>query len=157
MVRLRRFLYILWQWTWGLPQTLAGGVLYLYYRRRGCPCFRYQGARAVIWTQKSGSMSLGQFLFLHPDWKPSDHRLLSHEYGHTVQSLLLGPLYLPLVGLPSILWAGLPRFQRLRREKGRSYYSVYPENWANRFGDRFAKKSAEGRQQAAGNGQQIRS
>ena len=139
MKKLRRFLYVLWQWTWGLPQTLAGAALYLWYRHKGCPHFRYQGARAVIWTRDAGSMSLGMFLFLHPTWKPYDHRLLSHEYGHTIQSLLLGPLYLPAVGLPSILWAGLPYFQRLRVNKHRSYYSVYPENWANRFGDRFAK------------------
>ncbi len=143
MTELRRFLYVFWQWTWGLPQNVVGGILYLHYRRKGCPCFSYQGARAVIWTQKSGSMSMGMFLFLHPTWKPHNHRLLSHEYGHTIQSLLLGPMYLPLVGIPSILWAGLPAFERMRRRTHRSYYSVYPENWANRCGDRFAKTRAE--------------
>ena len=143
MEKLRRFLYVFWQWTWGLPQNLVGGALYLYYRLKGCSHFSYQGARVVIWTQKSGSMSMGHFLFMHPNWKPYNHRLLSHEYGHTIQSLILGPMYLPLVGVPSIIWAGLPAFERMRERTHRSYYSVYPENWANHFGDRFAKARIE--------------
>ena len=138
---MKQFLYLLCQWTWGLPQNLVGGVLYLYYRLKGCPHFRYQGASVVIWTQRSGSMSMGSFLFLHPTWTPDDKALLEHEYGHTIQSLFFGPLYLGAVGLPSILWAGLPRFKRLRRETSRSYYSVYPEKQATKLGKRYAKKT----------------
>ena len=135
---MKRFLYILCQFTWGLPQNLVGAAFYLYYRAKGCPHFPYQGALAVVWTRRSGSMSMGRFLFLHPDWTPADRHLLRHEYGHTIQSLLLGPLYLPAVGLPSVLWAGLPCFRRLRVKTRRSYYSVYPESWADRCGARFA-------------------
>ena len=138
---MKRFLYTLCQWTWGLPQNLAGGVLWLWFRLRGCPCFRYQGAHGVVWTLRSGSMSLGSFLFLHPSWTPADKALLAHEYGHTIQSLFFGPLYLLTVGLPSILWAGLPVFQRRRRAGKVSYYAVYPENQATSLGNRFAKKA----------------
>lgn len=136
---MKRFLYILCQWTWGLPQNLVGGAFYLWYRARGCPHFRYRGALAVIWPKRIGSMSMGRHLFLYRDWKPEDHALLAHEYGHTIQSLFLGPLYLLLVGLPSVLWAGLPVFVRLRRRTRRSYYSVYPEKQASSLGVRFAK------------------
>ena len=138
---MKKALYILWQYLWGLPQNLVGAVLYLYYRLKGCPHFSYQGARVILWTVDGGSMSVGRYLFLHQSWRPKDQFLLAHEYGHTIQSLILGPLYLPLVGLPSILWAGLPCFERLRRKKRRSYYSVYPENWATSFGKRFARKA----------------
>ena len=60
-----------------------------------------------------------------------------HEYGHTIQSLVWGPLYLITVGLPSVLWATLPPMKKLRKEKKISYFSVYPENQANRLGERF--------------------
>ena len=139
---MKRLLYLLCQWTWGLPQNLAGGALYLYYRLRGCPHFRYQGAAGVIWPRRAGSMSLGRFLFLYPGWTPADRALLVHEYGHTFQSLLFGPLYLLTVGLPSFLWAGLPFFRKLRREKQISYYAVYPEKQATRLGERFAREEA---------------
>ena len=135
---MKRFLYALCQWTWGLPQNLVGLALYLYYRYKGCPSFRYQGTFGVIWTQRSGSMSMGSFLFMHPSWTSEDRKLLAHEYGHTIQSLFFGPFYLLTVGLPSLLWAGLPRFQRLRREGRRGYYTVYPEKQASRLGERFA-------------------
>ena len=136
---MKRLLYIVWQSTWGLLQNLAGGTIYAFYRLRGCPHFAYQGALAVIWPVRSGSMSLGRFLFLHESYRPGDRALLAHEYGHTIQSLILGPLYLFVIGLPSLLWAGLPVFQRRRHDRHVSYYSFYPEKWANALGARFAR------------------
>jgi hypothetical protein len=65
-----------------------------------------------------------------------DYDLLVHEYGHCLQSILLGPLFLPVIAIPSILWATLPCFERFRSRKGVSYYELYCEKWANRFGDR---------------------
>lgn len=136
---MKRLLYIVWQYTWGLLQNLAGGTIYAFYRLRGCPHFAYQGALAVIWPVRSGSMSLGRFLFLHESYRPGDRALLAHEYGHTIQSLIVGPLYLFVIGLPSLLWAGLPVFQRRRHDRHVSYYSFYPEKWANALGARFTR------------------
>lgn len=58
-------------------------------------------------------------------------RTKKHEYGHSRQSLYLGPLYLIVVGLPSIIWAGFV-YNLVRKEI--SYYDVYPENWADKLG-----------------------
>ena len=94
---------------------------------------------ATVWPLRS-SMSLGMFLFLQNDWNPRSYkRLLAHEYGHTFQSLLLGPLYLFVIGLPSFIWAGLPTFEKLRRKRGISYSWLYTERWADRNGRIFAK------------------
>lgn len=136
---MKRLLYILWQWTWGLPQNLVGLAFYLYYRVKGCPHFSYQGALVTVWTNRAGSMSMGRHLFLEPGWTPADRELLAHEYGHSIQSLFFGPLYLPAVGLPSVIWAGLPCFRKLRRTRGVDYYAVYPEKSATRLGLRFAR------------------
>lgn len=136
---MKKLLYIFWQYTWGILQNLAGGAVYLVFRIMGCPHFKYQGALVTIWTIRAGSMSLGRFLFLDPTWKTRDHSLLAHEYGHSVQSLMLGPLFLPVIALPSILWAGLPYFERLRKKKHMTYGDAYQENWANKLGARFAK------------------
>ena len=138
---MKEFLYLLCQWTWGLPQNLVGAAFYLWYRAKGCRHFRYQGAKVVVWPKKTGSMSMGSFLFMHPTWDPKDLDLLAHEYGHTIQSLFFGPFYLLTVGVPSILWAGLPRFKQMRREGRRSYYSVYPEKQATSLGARYAKST----------------
>ena len=65
-------------------------------------------------------------------------RICVHEYGHTVQSLLFGPAYLLLVGLPSMLRAA--RFNRMERRNipaKEKYSAHWPENNANRMGERF--------------------
>ena len=48
---------------------------------------------------------------------------------------MLGPLYLILVGLPSIIWANLPYVRKLRQEKGIRYVALYCESWASKWGE----------------------
>ena len=67
-----------------------------------------------------------------------------HEYGHTIQSLILGPLYLFVIGAPSLLWAGIPAFGRMRRRRQMSYYRFYPERWANHLGEKVTNEKSMG-------------
>ena len=143
---MRRFLFTLVQLTWGLPQTLFGFILYLYWLPRAKTRYMYHGAIVTEWTT-GGGVSLGLFVFVSEkasrymldgrELTEAESRtgLRVHEYGHCIQSLMLGPLYLIAVGVPSYLWANLPALRKMRRETGRSYYSVYPENWANTLGE----------------------
>lgn len=142
------FLYVFLQWTWGLPQNIAGAVLTLFYPP--ADRFRFREAIVTRWSGR-GSMALGMFLFLGRGHSASfvkgsdrsvEDRILVHEYGHTIQSIILGPLYLPVIGLPSLVWASVPYFQRLRHTKKISYYSMYQEKWANHLGVRVTKSPA---------------
>ena len=77
-------------------------------------------------------MGLGMFIFLgEPD--VNDKAVLAHEYGHTIQSVILGPLFIFVIALPSLFWANSRSLRRMRRSRGLSYYSFYPEKWANRI------------------------
>ena len=134
------FVYRLWQWTWGLPQTLAGLILALKYRR--CPHKRVGGALATLHDGRWGGVSLGMFIFVPGGLRPEREAfLLSHEYGHTFQSALLGPLYLLAVGLPSYIWANLPQMEKKRSVRHIPYESWYPENWAEALGRRHFPKA----------------
>ncbi len=131
------FIYRIWQCTWGIIQTLAGAVVFLlHYRDRH---FSYHGAVATVWKMKSG-VSLGMFVFVASTPSPANSsdgfssRLLVHEYGHTIQSLILGPLFLILVGIPSALWALLGK--KMRRERHIPYGAFFTEKWANSLGER---------------------
>lgn len=132
---MKRKLYSLAQWTWGFPQTLIGAGLFLKNRKK--KHFRYKGATVTEWDRNDG-VSLGKFIFVPEN--TSEGFILEHEYGHGVQSLILGPAYLLLVGLPSLAWNRLPYFERRRRKTGRSYYSVVFERTANGLGARAAGK-----------------
>lgn len=138
-------LYILLQLTWGFPQTLIGFIVFMLNIRRSH--YLYHGSVVTVWISKS-SLSLGLFTFISDDpfcYYPSYREqyddssfarmLLVHEYGHTIQSLIFGPLYLLAVGVPSIAWSFLPCFVDKRAKENISYFSAYPERWANKLGE----------------------
>ena len=122
----RRFKYLqsIFLWLWCFPQNLLG-----------CAVLIVTGAKHVRghyeYRLKNGSVSLGEFIFLAP-FDRDDEEMLKHEMGHRAQSRLLGWLYLPVIGLPSIIWNICFRVYRERR--GISYYAFYTEKWADRLG-----------------------
>lgn len=127
--KLKKHAFTAAQWTWGLPQTLIGAALYAVHRKDDH--FDYRGAKATAWDKDAG-ISLGKFIFVPRNTgKSAEHFLLEHEYGHTIQSLILGPFYLLAVGAPSILWNRLPYFKSKRKRTGKSYYSAPFEKTAN--------------------------
>lgn len=112
---------------WGLPQNIIGGIMYLILRRKN-PHKKYKNAY-VCKMPWGGGVSLGMFIFAsNIDWEPT----IMHEYGHTRQSMFLGPLYLLVIGLPSIIWAGC--FDNYRQKHNKSYYDFYTESWADKLG-----------------------
>lgn len=113
---------------WGLPQNLIGAIMYLFLSRKN-KHKKYNQAYVCEMPNKLGSVSLGMFLFVT---NIDNEQTIKHEYGHTRQSMILGPLYLLVIGLPSIIWAGF--FSNYRKKHGVSYYSFYTEKWANKLG-----------------------
>ena len=121
-------LIVLLQFTWGSLQTLLGAVVFLFHIRK--EHFLYKSAVVTRWGRDS-SLSLGFFLFLG---EGAGERVLRHEYGHSIQSLILGPFYLLLIGIPSSCWCNVPPMGRSWRSGRRSYYAFYTERWADRLG-----------------------
>lgn len=136
---MKKTLYILLQCTWGILQTLIGAIVFLINIKK--KHYSYHGA-VVTETDGESSISLGLFLFVAKDKKrnSASKRLLIHEYGHTLQSLMLGPLYLIVIGIPSASWALLPYFEKKRSEQGISYYSFCTERSADKLGQRITKE-----------------
>ena len=147
--KLKKHAYTAAQWTWGLPQTLIGAALYAAHRKD--EHFDYHGAKATAWDGDAG-ISLGKFIFVprkktsHKAFSPDDPEsmvdrfLLDHEYGHTIQSIILGPFYLLAVGAPSMLWNRLPYFKSKRKRSGKSYYYNQIEKTANILASKVSKK-----------------
>ena len=133
-------LFRLWQWTWGFPQTLIGGIIYLIHRN--APHRIYHGCIVTRWKQQ-GSLGVGMFLFLSEHSYDSNPQVQVHEFGHAVQSAILGPLFLPVMGIPSFLWCNLKPCRKLRKEKGVSYYRFYPESTANFLGSLVTKEPCD--------------
>ncbi len=138
-----RILYWILQLSWGLVQNLAGFFVwaFLMLKNPKRPVRGFHGAVLTQWSRPY-SCGLGAFIFFGHKRSREANEVLVHEYGHTLQSALLGPFFLLIVGLPSFLWAFLPRCERLRREKHRPYAAFFCESWASRWGEKLLQEPA---------------
>lgn len=136
---MKRFLYVLAQCTWGLAQTSLGFIIFLVTIK--CPHRVYRGCIDTQWNH-SGGLSLGLFIFTPPEEHSRSQPVRVHEYGHTIQSLMLGPLYLIVVGIVSVTWANLPYFRRMRKEKHIPYTACFVESWASKLGEKVTGERA---------------
>jgi hypothetical protein len=116
--------------TWELPQAILAALLIIIHRKKVDSCEGYKNARILYVKGFPGGISLGRIIILGSKYAGNDISK-KHEYGHCRQSLMLGWLYLPLVGLPSILRVLMWSIRKLEQKK---YYMGYPEDWANRLG-----------------------
>ena len=131
-------LFILWQCTWGLPQTLLGLGFFIANRKK--PHRMYRGCIDTRWNHHGG-LSLGLFIFTPPDSRANAENIRVHEYGHAIQSLLLGPLMF-FVGVISVAWGNLPYFEKLRKERHLRYTACFVEAWASKWGEMVTGASA---------------
>lgn len=127
-----RLLFYALQFTWGLPVNLVGLLLFLC-----CKGLRHEKFCNSIVTYLPGNfggLSLGIFIFL--SLQNADGRCLCvHEYGHTIQCLFLGPLYWPVVAIPSVVWYHF--FAGYRKKHQLSYDTLYCERWATVWGRKW--------------------
>lgn len=121
-------LHTLLHFTWCLPQTLLGLII------RGCGhddillIGNYPLMVETPWLKRS-MFSLGRYVFIPVDWLGIPNTAIWHEFGHSKQSLLLGPLYLPVIAIPSVCWFWCHRWFKIKR----SYYWFFTEKWANKL------------------------
>jgi|BioPla2DNA2_1021312.scaffolds.fasta_scaffold22651_2 hypothetical protein len=134
-----RKLFILWE----LPQLVLGlfFLLFISFKKPGSRKLRYKDADIYFVEGFPGGISLSGIIILNKieafipdsDSIKSRHSVI-HEYGHSIQSLWLGWLYLPLVGLPSLIRS---IFWRKSKRESRYYYERFPEHWADALGKRY--------------------
>ena len=133
MKYIRNLILFIWQ----LPQHIVA-IIYFGYLVMMCKDLgvdsRYKQA-IVIPCVMRGAITLGNYVFvgLNSEYKET----VKHELGHTIQSKILGPLYLIVIGIPSITYCGLRRiFPSLRKK---NYYDFFSEKWANNLSEKYIK------------------
>ena len=121
-------------WAWQLPQNLLGLLLLLVYKHEK-EYHRLNGRRFYCTSEMASGISLGNYIVMNREDKEDGMR---HEYGHTIQSRILGPLYLLVIGLPSGLYNLIDRYVVEKivgwERSMRVYYAMPWERWADRLG-----------------------
>ena len=133
MKYIRNLILFIWQLPQHLLAILYIGYLVMMGKDLGIDS-RYKQATVIPCIMR-GAVTLGNYIFVGLN---SEYRkTVKHELGHTIQSKILGPLYLIVIGIPSITYCGLRRiFPSLRKK---NYYNFYTERIANYLSEKYIK------------------
>ena len=115
-------------WLWQAPQNLLGLAFWLYWRKDVSVVCHDRGRRFFIVPTFPGGISLGDTIIVKYGYLQFENGW-NHEFGHSRQSAILGPFYLLIIGLPSLLWAWW-----WQPGRGVDYYAFFTEKWADRLG-----------------------
>lgn len=80
----------------------------------------------IVYVDYFDSHVLGKWIFINP--KTDDTIILRHEYGHRIQSYILGPLYMFIIYIPSCLHY---KWFAKQNKNWKEYYKFYTEKWAD--------------------------
>ena len=120
-------------WIWQFPQHFLAMIVKLILKPTSSQW--YKGRRIFRVKQQYVGVSLGRYIFLSENYKLPT---IMHEYGHSIQSLWLGPLYLLVIGIPSLvfcyLWDRLFHNKWNMPDRIRWYYKQPTEKSADKLG-----------------------
>lgn len=130
---IKRALLLIWE----LPQNILGALLFIFFAVFSDSVILDDDDSLEMYSpMMRGAISLGIFRVYAYKYLGNGARYVElvrkHEKGHRKQSMMLGPLYLIVIGLPSLVWAALHSY--VKRLGAVDYYSFYTERWADRLG-----------------------
>lgn len=133
-----RKIAVIRRWTWELPQTLVGAAIRLFYKKTLLRVIEVADQKVYLYDKFPGGISLGYYS--HIDWRAKDHNdnrfregfktTIKHEaIGHGTQSKWLGPFYLIVIGIPSIIHCAIHQLCGRKWD----YYSFPTEKSADKI------------------------
>ena len=131
----RKYLYYILQFTWGIFTNILGLLLFLICKFiLRWKCYKFYKNIVIYPTKRklNAGISLGIFIFAD-----KDSSLLEHEYGHSIQNLIFGPLFLLVIGIPSFVRSLYFTFviNKLNLRPGvNGYYNIWFEADASALG-----------------------
>ena len=127
MKTIKQILLIIWQ----LPQAIVGVIYWLFLKALITDSTKREYATIYKVENIHYSVSLSPFIFCSVKGY-TNSTTKDHEYGHIKQSLILGPLYLFVIGIPSLIWAACYKYDS---KNPNGYFKFYTEKWADKLGN----------------------
>lgn len=137
---MKKSLFYLLTFTWGLPITLIGCLVALVLTAIGYKCYGRYGYCWVFEVGRNwGGLNLGPIIITS---SPHSHYTMKHEHGHAIQNCWFGPLMSFIVCIPSAVryWYRELRYLRNGVNPPTEYDSVWFEGQATRVGTEFIEK-----------------
>ena len=132
-------LYWILSWTWGLPMTLIGSLIFGLLQLVGFKPRNNQYGYVFEIGKEWGGASFGPISLVN---KNPSQRILDHEFGHSLQNCYIGPLML-FVSLASAVryWYReyLTKIKKMKYSELPDYDDIWFEGTATYLGKYYHK------------------
>lgn len=132
------YLYYFLQLTWGIVMNIIGLLIAFVLRIANYKSEYYHGNLAFKIGDNWGGISFG-FISICSSKRYEEIR--AHEFGHSLQNCLLGPLMPLIVGIPSVIryWYREFKYYRKGLIPPTKYDDIWFEGQATRWGNDYAE------------------
>lgn len=130
--------YIL-TFTWGIISVILGSIVALFAIVTGHKPKRFGPCVMFVMGKHWGGLSLSPFIFVSKNAEIDPTKAtMCHEFGHTLQNCILGPLVIFFVYIPSAVRYWIYWIRASRGLYLWDYYGVWFERTASECGTRTA-------------------
>lgn len=130
-----KVLYYILACTWGVLMTFLGAlitaILYIFVQDSR-PTTYYWVYYMMVGPDYWGGLEMG-LMFIR-DKKSSENHINPHEWGHTFQNCIFGPLFPFLVAIPSATRYWIQEFRSRKGKTNPDYDSIWFEDSATQCG-----------------------
>ena len=125
MSRLKEAIINSLKWIWQFPQNMLAVCLEDILCNAAIRGIKEKGNQIIWCNVFPSAMSLGDYLFMPIG---ATKESIEHECGHSRQSDILGPVYLIVIGIPSIIH-NIVHAVGSKLGLNWDYYKFYTEHW----------------------------
>lgn len=138
---MKKFMIVLFyilNFTWGIIMNIIGAITALIVRCGfGIAPTKHAGNLVYRIGHNWGGVSLGIFTFVCEEAR---EHTLNHEFGHSIQNALFGPLFPFIVAIPSATRYWIFVSNESKGKTNPEYDSIWFEGSATRWGTEIAKR-----------------
>lgn len=116
-------LYYILSWTWGILLNIVGAIVFLVLMCCGYRPQRHAGSLYIEIGEHWGGFEMGMFFLCQ---KGASTHTKDHEFGHSLQNCLFGPLFPFLVTIPS---ATRYHYRNWCTKHGKELTTKYDDIW----------------------------
>ena len=136
---MKKFLYYVLSFTWGLPLTLAGLIVGAALMIVGYRPSKWLYGYCFEVGERWGGLNLGIVFLCN---KNSPISIKNHEFGHSLQNCVFGIFTIFIVCIPSVIryWYREIKYNRKGLTPPTAYSDIWFEHQADAWGEKLYKE-----------------